>query len=149
MLISNCKFFLTFTPTITPTIGLKCLVLKALYHCVISFFINFIFCKIRLFGKFILAKSEPHHAYSCHAYKKRTCIILPHSGTIFLWMYWPSFNGATLAAFPQQQNRAFVNTYLALTASCIMTFVTSPLLNKGWKMRMVTQTFGYFLLLSL
>ena len=43
MLISNCKFFLTLTPTITPTIGLKCLVLKALYHCVISFFITFKF----------------------------------------------------------------------------------------------------------
>ena len=73
MLISNCNFVLTFTPTITPIIGLKCLVLKALYHCAISFFIIFIFWKIWRFGKFILAKSEPHHAYSCHAYKKKTC----------------------------------------------------------------------------
>ena len=76
MLILNCNFFLTFTPTIAPIIGLKCLVLKALYHCAISFFITFIFWKIWRFGKFILAKSEPHHAYSCHAYKKKkTCIL--------------------------------------------------------------------------
>ena len=74
MLILNCNFFLTFTPTIAPIIGLKCLVLKALYHCAISFFITFIFWKIWRFGKFILAKSEPHHAYSCHAYRKKNKI---------------------------------------------------------------------------
>ena len=71
MLISNCIFFLTFTPTITPIVGLKCLVLKALYHCAISFFITLIFLKKRRFGQIILAKFEPHHAYSCHAYKKK------------------------------------------------------------------------------
>jgi len=50
-------------------------------------------------------------------------------GTIFLWMYWPSFNGA-----PQEgsaQFRAIVNTYLCLTASCLIVFILSPFLKDG------------------
>ena len=38
-------------------------------------------------------------------------------GTIFLWMYWPSFNGAL--AGPSQQQRVIVNTVMAISSSCI------------------------------
>lgn len=37
-------------------------------------------------------------------------------GTLFLWMFWPSFNGA-LAGVSQQ--RVIVNTVMAISASCI------------------------------
>jgi len=39
-------------------------------------------------------------------------------GTLFLWMFWPSFNGALAVAY--QQQRVIVNTVLAITSSCIM-----------------------------
>lgn len=38
-------------------------------------------------------------------------------GTIFLWMYWPSFNGALASA--SQQQRVIVNTVMAISSSCI------------------------------
>ena len=50
-------------------------------------------------------------------------------GTIFLWMYWPSFNAAP--ANGSAQFRAIVNTYLSLSGSCFMVFVLSPFLKDG------------------
>lgn len=38
-------------------------------------------------------------------------------GTIFLWMFWPSFNGALAYAVSQQ--RVIVNTVTAISGSCI------------------------------
>lgn len=37
-------------------------------------------------------------------------------GSIFLWIYWPSFNGGALVPNSQQQQRAVVCTLLALSA---------------------------------
>ncbi|ELT93531.1 hypothetical protein CAPTEDRAFT_104921 [Capitella teleta] len=55
-------------------------------------------------------------------------------GTIFLWMYWPSFNSALAPA--DDQHRAVLNTYLALAACCVVTFAISSLTDaKGhWDM---------------
>lgn len=50
-------------------------------------------------------------------------------GTIFLFLYWPSFNSAV--AVDEGQTRAIVNTFLAITASCISTFIISLLVGKG------------------
>lgn len=50
-------------------------------------------------------------------------------GTLFLWMYWPSFNAAPQSG--AAQFRAIVNTYLSLTASCLMVFLLSPFLRDG------------------
>jgi len=57
-------------------------------------------------------------------------------GTIFLWMYWPSFN-AGLSADPLQQNRALVNTVCGLCGSCVVSFVASHIFRKEQKFFMV------------
>lgn len=60
------------------------------------------------------------------------------SGTIFLWMYWPSFNAALVAPDYVAQHRSVINTYFSLAAACVTTFALSPVLKKGWKLDMVS-----------
>jgi ammonium transporter Rh len=56
-------------------------------------------------------------------------------GTIFLWMYWPSFNGALGTGSTQM--RAAINTTLSISASCVTAFLTSHLLRGERKFHMV------------
>jgi ammonium transporter Rh len=56
-------------------------------------------------------------------------------GTLFLWMFWPSFNGAL--AVGASRHRVIINTVLALTGSCIASFAMSGLLRPGRKFSMV------------
>lgn len=51
-------------------------------------------------------------------------------GTLFLWMFWPSFNcywGVT----PQDKLRSVINTLLSLTGSTTSVFITSSFFKKG------------------
>ena len=50
-------------------------------------------------------------------------------GTLFLWMFWPSFNGAL--AVGNAQHRVVINTVLSLTNSCISAVWMSIWLRKG------------------
>ena len=52
-------------------------------------------------------------------------------GTIFLWIYWPSFNSAL--ATDEERVRAVINTYIALCGSCVITFAISALTEKDGK----------------
>ncbi|XP_028044921.1 ammonium transporter Rh type B isoform X2 [Monomorium pharaonis] len=56
-------------------------------------------------------------------------------GTVFLWLFWPSFNGAALTGDDQQ--RAVINTLLSISASCVITFAVSALVSKDNKFNMV------------
>ncbi|XP_024886275.1 ammonium transporter Rh type B-B isoform X2 [Temnothorax curvispinosus] len=49
-------------------------------------------------------------------------------GTVFLWLFWPSFNSAALTGDDQQ--RAIINTLLSISASCVITFAVSALVSK-------------------
>lgn len=57
-------------------------------------------------------------------------------GTLFLWMFWPSFNSA-IANHGDGQHRAAINTYLCLAASVLTTFAISSLSAKKGKLDMV------------
>lgn len=51
-------------------------------------------------------------------------------GTLFLWCFWPSFNGA-LAVTPAEIHMAVLNTYFSIIGSCATCYATSLLLGKG------------------
>jgi len=55
------------------------------------------------------------------------------TGTLFLFVYWPSFNGG--AASGSKQMRAVINTYISLTASVIASIIVSRI-TKGRKLEM-------------
>ncbi|XP_051849761.1 ammonium transporter Rh type B isoform X2 [Antechinus flavipes] len=57
-------------------------------------------------------------------------------GTIFLWIFWPSFNSA-LTHTGDGQHRTALNTYYSLGASTLSTFALSALLNREGKLDMV------------
>ncbi|XP_056606858.1 rh family, C glycoprotein, like 1 [Triplophysa dalaica] len=57
-------------------------------------------------------------------------------GTLFLWMFWPSFNSA-IADHGDGQHRAAINTYIALASSVLTTFALSSFSQKHGKMDMV------------
>ncbi|RNA27206.1 ammonium transporter Rh type C [Brachionus plicatilis] len=52
-------------------------------------------------------------------------------GTLFLWLYWPSFNSASAKGGEAGITRAIINTYLSLAASCVTTFIISVIVGKG------------------
>ena len=64
-------------------------------------------------------------------------IIIPLlcAGTLFLWLFWPSFNGALAGA--DSQYRAIINTYYSMTGSVIASFIFSISLNGKRKLDMV------------
>ncbi|XP_030645751.1 ammonium transporter Rh type C-like 2 isoform X1 [Chanos chanos] len=57
-------------------------------------------------------------------------------GTLFLWMFWPSFNSA-ITDHGDGQHRAAINTYLCLASCVLTTFAISSLFEKTGKVDMV------------
>ncbi|PNJ56761.1 RHBG isoform 1 [Pongo abelii] len=57
-------------------------------------------------------------------------------GTIFLWIFWPSFNAA-LTSLGAGQHRAALNTYYSLAASTLGTFALSALVGEDGRLDMV------------
>ncbi|XP_059501422.1 ammonium transporter Rh type A isoform X2 [Stegostoma tigrinum] len=57
-------------------------------------------------------------------------------GTLFLWMFWPSFNSA-IVENPDGQYRAIINTYFSLAACVLTAYALSSLVDKKGKLDMV------------
>ncbi|XP_067880484.1 ammonium transporter Rh type A-like isoform X2 [Heterodontus francisci] len=57
-------------------------------------------------------------------------------GTLFLWMFWPSFNSAIVES-PDGQYRAIINTYYSLAACVLTAYAFSSLVDKKGKLDMV------------
>ncbi|XP_004590487.2 ammonium transporter Rh type A [Ochotona princeps] len=57
-------------------------------------------------------------------------------GTLFLWMFWPSFNSA-IAETKNKQYLAIVNTYFSLAACVLTTYAYSSLVQQRGKLDMV------------
>ena len=56
-------------------------------------------------------------------------------GTLFLWIFWPSFNGALVTG--DARYRAIINTYFSLSASVLASFVTSMFVDPKRKIDIV------------
>lgn len=58
------------------------------------------------------------------------------TGTLFLWMFWPSFNSA-ITDHGSGQHRTAINTYIALASSVLTTVAISSASEKRGKLDMV------------
>ncbi|XP_057702590.1 ammonium transporter Rh type B-like [Corythoichthys intestinalis] len=61
--------------------------------------------------------------------------ILSTMGTLFLWVFWPSFNSA-LTFKGDDQHRAILHTFIGLSSSTITAFALSAVFNKRGKLTM-------------
>ena len=67
-------------------------------------------------------QKTPFHKYSY------TSNLRTFAGTVFLWLFWPSFNAAL--AEGNAQHRAVVNTYLSMAGSAVIVFAISALVDR-------------------
>ncbi|XP_056405346.1 ammonium transporter Rh type A-like [Hyla sarda] len=81
-----------------------------------------------------------YQPYLCKGHVKEATTsnsdLLSLLGTIFLWIFWPSFN-SVLAKTGEAQHRAIVNTFLALSSGTITTFAMSSLMDKQGRINLV------------
>ena len=54
-------------------------------------------------------------------------------GTLFLWMFWPSFNAGVFPENQFEKSLVIANTVLSLTGSCIAAIVASILVREDNK----------------
>ncbi|XP_061760194.1 rh50-like protein [Nerophis ophidion] len=97
-----------------------------------SILIHLFACYFGLGVTFVLYRPRLNEGHA----KQRTSYqsdILSLMGTLFLWVFWPSFNSA-LTLKGDDQHRAILHTFLGLSASTITAFALSALINKKGKL---------------
>jgi ammonium transporter Rh len=91
---------------------------------------------VHLFGAlFGLAVSKILNLKSVNSYKQSSVYhsdLFALIGTLFLWAFYPSFNGLLAKNLSDNgHTKAVVNTVVAISASCVVTFGVSTLVGKG------------------
>nr|XP_020441085.1 ammonium transporter Rh type B-like [Monopterus albus] len=99
-----------------------------------SILIHLFACYFGLGVTFVLYRP---HLNKNHAKENTTyqSDILSVMGTLFLWVFWPSFNSA-LTLKGDDQHRAILHTFIGLSASTLTAFALSVMLNKNGKITM-------------
>ncbi|XP_066500422.1 rh50-like protein [Hoplias malabaricus] len=99
-----------------------------------SILIHLFACYFGLGVTFILYRPSLNegHSKECTSYQSDILSVL---GTLFLWVFWPSFNCA-LTLKGDDQHRAILHTFIGLSASTITAFALSAMLSKNGKLTM-------------
>lgn len=99
-----------------------------------SILIHLFACYFGLGVTFILYRPglNEGHSKECTSYQSDLLSVL---GTLFLWVFWPSFNCA-LTLRGDDQHRAIIHTFIGLSASTITAFALSAMLSKNGKLSM-------------
>merc|ERR1712094_131519 len=97
---------------------------------------------IHAFGAYFgLAASKALYKKDKHADQEKegssyTTDLFAMVGTIFLWMFWPSFNSIPATGEFEKQV-VITNTYLSLAAAAVTTFAVSGATDKFGRLDMV------------
>ena len=78
---------------------------------------------------------NPAHVKSDKEGSSYTSDMFSMIGTVFLWMFWPSFNGGAAATGDAKQ-RAMINTYYSLCSCTLASFAFSALVTPSKKFSM-------------
>lgn len=70
--------------------------------------------------------TKPHTNYNSN--------IFAFIGTLFLWMYWPSFNYGVFATTAFSKTQIISNTIIALVGSCLATYMTAAFVKSKFNM---------------
>ncbi|XP_073324146.1 rh50-like protein [Pagrus major] len=99
-----------------------------------SILIHLFACYFGLGATFVLYRPSLNkgHAKEITSYHSD---ILSVMGTLFLWVFWPSFNSA-LTLKGDDQHRAVLHTFIGLSSSTITAFALSAVFNKRGKLTM-------------
>jgi ammonium transporter Rh len=72
------------------------------------------------------AKTKPQSNYNSNIFSMIGCL--------FLWMFWPSFNAGYFSTTPYEKSIIVANTIIALTGSCLGTFITTSFIRHKFEM---------------
>jgi len=87
-------------------------------------------------SRVLSARKVKHSGWEANSARYHTDIFAM-IGTLFLWLYWPSFNGALAGDAGNARHRCIINTVLSIAASCMSSFIVSRLLRSDAKFNMV------------